>query len=36
MDPVRNPYSPGAGTPPPALAGRDQLIEEFGIAIRRA
>ena len=35
MDPVRNPYSPGAGTPPPALVGRDQLIEEFGIAIRR-
>ena len=22
MDPVRNPYSPGAGTPPPALVGR--------------
>ena len=22
MDPVRNPYSHGAGTPPPALVGR--------------
>ncbi|MDV2726433.1 ATP-binding protein [Pseudomonas aeruginosa] len=27
MDPVCNPYSPGAGTPPPELAGRDQLRE---------
>jgi len=23
MDPRRNPYAPGAGTPPPELAGRD-------------
>jgi hypothetical protein len=23
---VSNPYSPGAGTPPPELAGRDALI----------
>jgi hypothetical protein len=36
MDPVRNPYSPGAGTPPPALVGRDGLIEAFRIAVQRA
>lgn len=35
MDPVRNPYSPGAGTPPPELAGRDQLRESVRIAIER-
>jgi hypothetical protein len=36
MDPVRNPYNPGAGTPPPALVGRDALIESFGITVQRA
>jgi hypothetical protein len=36
MDPIRNPYSPGAGTPPPALVGRDALIESFGVAVQRA
>lgn len=36
MDPVRNPYSPGAGTPPPYLAGRDDLQEAFRIMIGRA
>ena len=25
MDPISNPYAPGAGTPPPELAGRAQL-----------
>ena len=35
MDPVRNPYSPGAGTPPPALAGRAALREQVQIAIAR-
>ena len=35
MDPVRNPYSPGAGTPPPELAGRDELREKVRIAIER-
>jgi len=35
MDPVRNPYSPGAGTPPPALVGRDALIESFRVAVQR-
>ncbi|MBA3344478.1 MAG: ATP-binding protein [Gemmatimonadales bacterium] len=35
MDPVTNPYSPGAGTPPPELAGRDQLRESVRIALER-
>jgi hypothetical protein len=35
MDPILNPYSPGAGTPPPELAGRDELREKVRIAIGR-
>lgn len=35
MDPTRNPFSPGAGTPPPALVGRDAEIETIRIAIER-
>ncbi|MGK5086708.1 ATP-binding protein [Bdellovibrionota bacterium FG-2] len=32
---IRNPYSPGAGTPPPELAGRDDLRNSIRIAIAR-
>ncbi len=35
MDPIRNPFTPGAGTPPPELAGRDDLRETVRIAIER-
>jgi hypothetical protein len=35
MDPRLNPYAPGAGTPPPELAGRDALIERAAIALDR-
>ena len=35
MDPRQNPYSPGAGTPPPELAGRDDLIERAAVALDR-
>ncbi|WP_313202654.1 ATP-binding protein [Pseudomonas sp.] len=35
MDPITNPYSPGAGAPPPALAGRDALRRQVNIAIAR-
>ncbi|HEU4402892.1 MAG TPA: ATP-binding protein [Candidatus Polarisedimenticolia bacterium] len=35
MDPIKNPFAPGAGTPPPELAGRDQLLESIRIAIER-
>ncbi len=36
MDRLRNPYRPGAGTQPPALIGRDTIIDEFEVALRRA
>ena len=35
MDPILNPYSPGAGTPPPELAGRDEIRERARIAMER-
>ncbi|MFQ3596645.1 MAG: ATP-binding protein [Sphingomonadaceae bacterium] len=35
MDPRRNPFAPGAGTQPPELAGRDDLIEKAVIALDR-
>lgn len=35
MDPVSNPFAPGAGAPPPELAGRDELLEAVRIAIAR-
>jgi len=35
MDPVLNPYAPGAGTPPPELAGRNELRETARIALER-
>lgn len=36
MDELTNPYRPGAGIRPPALIGRDDLIDRFGVVIRRA
>jgi hypothetical protein len=35
MDPRRNPYAPGAGAPPPELAGRDGIIDRAAIALDR-
>ena len=35
MDPIRNPYAPGAGTPPPELAGRDEILYTAHIALER-
>lgn len=35
MDPITNPFAPGAGTPPPELAGRDDLREAVRVAIER-
>ncbi len=35
MDPIRNPFAPGAGTPPPELAGRDPLRETVRVALER-
>lgn len=36
MDAFENPFRPGAGTSPPALVGRDELIEKYDVALRRA
>ena len=35
MDPIQNPFSPGAGTPPPELVGRDALLRQAEIALGR-
>ena len=35
MDPILNPYAPGAGTRPPELVGRDEVREEARIALER-
>ena len=35
MDPVRNPYAPGAGQRPPELAGRDEQLRAFDVVLER-
>ena len=35
MDEIRNPFSPGAGTPPPELAGRNVLLDRVKILLAR-
>jgi len=35
VDPVQNPFAPGAGSPPPELAGRDHLLEAARVALAR-
>ena len=35
MDPVRNPYAPGAGQRPPELAGRDAELKAFDVVLER-
>lgn len=35
MDEVRNPFAPGAGSKPPELAGREHIIRDADIALRR-
>jgi hypothetical protein len=35
MDPVRNPYAPGAGQRPPELAGRDAELTAFDVVLER-
>ena len=35
MDPVRNPYAPGAGQRPPELAGRDEQVRAFDVVLER-
>jgi len=36
MDPVRNPFAPGAGSQPPELAGRETIIEDASMTLQRA
>lgn len=36
MDPIKNPYSPGAGSPPPELVGRDPILEQARVLFGRA
>jgi AAA ATPase domain len=36
MDRFLNPYNPGAGTDPPAFTGRDELMDDYKVALRRA
>jgi Cdc6-like AAA superfamily ATPase len=35
MDPIKNPFSPGAGSPPPELVGRDPILDQARILLRR-
>lgn len=35
MDPILNPYAPGAGSPPPELAGRSAIRERVRVCVER-
>ena len=35
MNVVLNPFSPEAGTPPPALVGRKELLDKAHVAVER-
>ncbi len=35
MDPITNPYAPGAGQRPPELAGRDEQLNNFAVVLER-
>jgi hypothetical protein len=35
MDPILNPFSPGAGSPPPELVGRDAILEQTRVLLGR-
>lgn len=35
MDPIRNPFSPGAGAPPPELAGRENILSKADLLLAR-
>ena len=35
MDPIKNPFSPGAGAPPPELVGRDDVLDQARILLGR-
>jgi len=33
MDPIKNPFSPGDGSPPPEIVGRDAVLEQARILL---
>jgi hypothetical protein len=35
MDPIKNPFSPGAGSPPPELVGREDILTQSSILLQR-
>jgi len=35
MDPIKNPFSPGAGSPPPELVGRDPVLQQAHVLLGR-
>ena len=35
MDPIKNPFSPGAGSPPPELVGRGPILEQARVLLGR-
>jgi hypothetical protein len=35
MDKIKNPFSPGAGSPPPELSGRDSILEQAHVLLGR-
>lgn len=35
MDPISNPFAPGAGSPPPELAGREAILNQAEVALAR-
>lgn len=35
MNPLQNPFSPGAGSPPPELAGRSEILDKAMMALAR-
>lgn len=35
MDPISNPFAPGAGSPPPELAGREGILADAEVALGR-
>ena len=36
MDPINNPFAPGAGNQPPELAGRERVLEEAQVVVQRS
>jgi hypothetical protein len=35
MDPLKNPFAPGAGAPPPELVGRQSILDQANLAMER-